>query len=254
MIFYFSATGNSKYVAQRIAQNANDELISISECLKEQKFSFEVNQGESIGFVFPTYLYGTPTIVADFIEKLELRSYTNQYTYAIATCGYGCEGLFGQLKKLLSQKGIKLNGGSEIIFPDNYILLLNLLPSKEQQQSIFIEAEKHIDQLIAQTKDENLPPVKLGIKKFFKTQLMYPIYIYGRKTKHFYATDACNSCKRCEKICPINIITIDNGKPKWTQDKCVQCLACLHRCPQKAIQHKKRTEKRGRYKNPNVTL
>ncbi|MDR1200893.1 MAG: 4Fe-4S binding protein [Tannerellaceae bacterium] len=40
-------------------------------------------------------------------------------------------------------------------------------------------------------------------------------------------------------------------KPTWQKDRCIQCLACLHRCPQKAIQHKKRTEKRDRYVNPN---
>ena len=145
-----------------------------------------------------------------------------------------------------------LSGGSEVILPDNYILLFNLLSKEKVQKQMFIEADKHTDILIAQIRDKSLPLVKSGIGKFLQTKLSYPLYTYGRKTKHFYTLDTCNSCQLCEKICPASIITMDNGKPKWTKDRCVQCLACLHRCPSKAIQHKKRTEKRGRYINPNV--
>ena len=33
MILYFSATGNSKYVAERIAANTNDHAVSIEKSL-----------------------------------------------------------------------------------------------------------------------------------------------------------------------------------------------------------------------------
>ncbi len=159
-----------------------------------------------------------------------------------------------QFKKLLLKRGIRINGVSEVLLPDNYILLFNLLPIEEQQKNMLNEADEHIKQLIIQIKDKKLATVKLEISKYFKTQLVYPVYICGRKTKHFYTTDNCNSCKYCTEICPMDIISMDKGKPQWTKDRCIQCLACLHSCPQKAIQHKRRTEKRGRYRNPNVIL
>ena len=40
MIFYFSATGNSRYVAERIAAATGDETISIPDCCKSDRFSF----------------------------------------------------------------------------------------------------------------------------------------------------------------------------------------------------------------------
>ena len=52
MIFYFSGTVNSKYVAQRIAKNLNEKLLSISDCLKNRELSFMVGNNKSIGFVF----------------------------------------------------------------------------------------------------------------------------------------------------------------------------------------------------------
>jgi ferredoxin/flavodoxin len=252
MIFYFSGTGNSMYVAQKIALGIDDNLISVSDCLKKQEYTFTVKDNECIGFVFPTYFFGIPSVVVDFVKKLKLKNYKNQYTFSIITYGQDYGNLFTQFEKLLSAKKIRLDGTSGIILPDNYILLFNLLPSKDKHQNIFTEADGHINSLIILIKNKSLPLVKSTLGKYLKTRLMYSIYKYGRKTKHFYTTDACNGCKLCQKICPANIIIITDHKPTWQKDRCIQCLACLHRCPQKAIQHKKRTEKRDRYVNPNV--
>lgn len=254
MIFYFSGTGNSKYVAQNIAQKLDDNLISIGDCLKKNEFTFTVSDNESIGFVFPTYFWGLPTIIKDFVAKLELKNYTQQYTYLVATCGEECGNLFSEFKKLLIPKGIELNGAEKVALPDNYILLFNLLPAKEKQQKLFTEADNHLGTLINQIENKSLPKVKSSIVKQLKTSLMHPVYKYGRKTKHFYTTSGCNGCKLCEKICPASIITVEDSKPVWKEGRCIQCLACLHRCPQQAIQHKKRTEKRDRYVNPNIVL
>ena len=39
MILYFSGTGNSRYVARKIAQELNDELISLNQLIKEEKIA-----------------------------------------------------------------------------------------------------------------------------------------------------------------------------------------------------------------------
>ena len=38
MILYFSATGNSEYVAKRIAAETGDTAVSITDCCKKQIF------------------------------------------------------------------------------------------------------------------------------------------------------------------------------------------------------------------------
>ncbi len=40
MIIYFSATGNSQYVAERIAQATGDRTVSITSCMKNHQFQF----------------------------------------------------------------------------------------------------------------------------------------------------------------------------------------------------------------------
>lgn len=52
MILYFSATGNSKYVAVRLTQSTEQEMISIVDCVREGRYSFK---DRMIGIVSPTY-------------------------------------------------------------------------------------------------------------------------------------------------------------------------------------------------------
>ena len=60
MIFYFSATGNSKYAAGRIASSTEDRLISLKDAVRGRSYRYDVSREERIGFVFPVYFWGCP--------------------------------------------------------------------------------------------------------------------------------------------------------------------------------------------------
>ena len=81
MILYFSATGNCKYVAERLANALGEEPLSMVECMRAERYDF---MGERIGVVVPTYDWGLPSIVKEFLEKATLRA---EYLYYIATYG-----------------------------------------------------------------------------------------------------------------------------------------------------------------------
>ena len=67
--FLISATGNCKYVAQRLADASGQETASITDCIRAGKYTFA---DECIGIVLPTYFWGLPSIVKEFLEKADL--------------------------------------------------------------------------------------------------------------------------------------------------------------------------------------
>ena len=71
MIFYFSGTGNSKWVAEELAAKLNDNIIFIPKAKKEYKLS----ENEKIGFVFPIYAWSAPKCVFDFIQQVHFENY-----------------------------------------------------------------------------------------------------------------------------------------------------------------------------------
>jgi ferredoxin len=84
-----------------------------------------------------------------------------------------------------------------------------------------------------------------------KTAVINPLFnTFALSTRSFFADENCTGCGRCERICPVHTIKVD-GRPVWGK-ACTQCLACIHRCPERAIQFGKGTVKRGRYHHPEI--
>ena len=63
MIFYFSGTGNSKWIANQLSKEQKEELVFIPDALNNGTFEFCLREDEKIGFVFPVYSWAPPEIV-----------------------------------------------------------------------------------------------------------------------------------------------------------------------------------------------
>lgn len=245
MILYFSATGNSEYVAKRIAAETDDIAVSMTDCYKKQIFTFN-KRHETFGIVSPTYSWGLPVIVTEFLQKLDL-SYKPNYLYFIATYGTtpGQTGQFAE--NILAPKDLSLSAKFSIKMPDTWTPIFNL-SKKEKVDRINDNAELEIDRIIEQIKS-------FTNGDFMKNKLPYPLAKIGhtigydamRKTKHFSVEDTCIGCGLCVKNCPVSAITLNEHKPEWIKEQCVMCLSCLHHCPKFAIQYGKNTKKHGQY-------
>jgi ferredoxin len=253
MIFYFSATGNSKYVAERIAAATDDHLVFLRDVIRSRGYQFDVSREKRIGFVCPTYYLGLPSIMTFFLEKLRLTGYTGQYVYLVLTCGGTTGNAAGQLAKALSSHGITLSAQFGVPMVDNYIPLYPI-PEQEELEATLDGAEEYIDEarrVIRAFGTGNYNRCQ-GKAPHVATAVAYKAYQHGRSTKPFVLGDNCIRCGLCQEICPCGAISLSAGKPFWGKKRCVQCLGCLHRCPVRAIHWKKAEEDKGRYYNPRV--
>lgn len=48
-------------------------------------------------------------------------------------------------------------------------------------------------------------------------------------------TVGCIGCKMCEKICPVEAVTVEDNVAHIDTEKCVNCGACAEKCPKKII-------------------
>ena len=248
MILYFSATGNSEYVAKRIATETGDIAVSITDCYKKQIFSFD-EKYETFGIVSPTYSWGLPVIVTEILQRLDL-SYKPNYIFFIANYGT-TPGQIGRFADdILTPKGLSLSAKFSVKMPDTWTPIFDL-NNKEKVLRINDNAEFEIDSIIKQI-------TNFTRGDFMNNKLPYPFarivynieYDLMRKTKHFSVENTCVGCGLCAKNCPISAIKLKDRKPEWIKEQCVMCLACLHHCPKFAIQYGKRTKKHGQYTHP----
>lgn len=250
MIFYFSATGNGLDISNRLAHSFDDEIRNILEEI-ETDCSYDIEEGERIGIVSPTYFYGLPTIVEEFISRMRFDS--TPYLYLVLSFGTTPGQAMERAEKLLSRYGYGLNGRLTVRMPENYILMFDP-PTPQEAKRILCSAYETVSEfssriLDGQDTDMSMPPTAFqritGI-------IARPMYVHGRGTGKFYAGITCTRCGKCAKICPSHAIEMVDNIPTWTKSKCLRCCACINRCPFKALQFGRSTGKRGRYVNPNV--
>ena len=60
----------------------------------------------------------------------------------------------------------------------------------------------------------------------------------------FVNQNKCTNCGACVKVCPVEAISIKEGKAVVDQEKCIHCGKCLNVCPQDAI--------RSNFEDPNL--
>ena len=237
MIFYFSGTGNSRWIAKKIAEKVNDKVYDITTISSIP----DLNSESLIGFVFPIYAWGVPEAMNEFAKKLKK---SQSFTFGICTCGATAGNALKNLSKIYT-----LDSSYSIIMPSNYIVGEDV-----EEETVILQkienAKKEIEiisnEIIQRKKVYRVHEGKMpGLKSTFINQGFNK---FARTTNPFYVDEEkCNGCGLCAKLCPTQTITLVNGKPVW-HEKCYQCLCCINYCPQIAIQYGKGTEKRGRYK------
>ena len=239
VIFWFSGTGNSLYTAKRLSSDIGARLVQITDFVPPEVFG---GNGAKIGFVFPSYYGNLPRAVRAFVNKLGISPDT--YIFTVVTMGGVGQGSVSALNKALKEKGLQLHYGKGVHMPANYVVMYNPAdPAKSM---------KALDKT-----DERLRKIAAEIKEGTKSVKTLPVTannLYKNIEKldaGFTVSDSCTGCGRCEKICPVKNIRLDNGKPIWL-NHCEHCIACISWCPAKAINYGSKTQSRRRYCNPRI--
>lgn len=249
MIYYFSGTGNSEYVAQSLAK----QLLEMPYFMNE-KAPKDV-EGESVGIVFPIYSWGVPPNVEKFLLSLPASFWQRVNVeqipvWAVMVCGDEVAMAPEMLKKILKKVGVTPESIWSVIMPNNYVILPGFdVDSKEVEERKLREAPARIREIAEGIKAHRscVDVVRGGMPKM-KTALVYPLFKrWGIFPKKWHSTDACVGCGICVKSCPQNNIRLDaERRPQWGSD-CCSCLACYHSCPRHAVEYGKETRKKGQY-------
>ena len=246
VLYYFSGTGNSLQVARDLASELGDtKIISIP-----QAGDNEVS-ADRIGVVYPVYIFGLPLVVSRFLRKLRVSP--EAYIFAVATFGGTAGGVVQQTERVLRNRGLRLAAGFLVTMPGNYTPLYGAI-SEERRQRMFDEEKKTVRHIAAIVREGTGRDVSraMGVKN----AILSWVYRMAapripQMDKGFWSNEQCNGCGLCAGVCPVKNIGIVEGKPRWLHH-CEQCLGCLHWCPQEAIQYKRSTIGRKRYRHPDV--
>lgn len=247
MVFYFTATGNSLYVAKQL----DEERLSIPQEMNRENRHYKA---ERIGIVCPLFEFEIPSLVKDFIQDSEFEA---GYFYLVVTYGMHHGGVAGCTHAWLESIGKPADYVNTIIMHDNALIVFDM----DQQRSV--EAEKQVDAHIDAIRSDiaakramvqQAPADEIDFYQNFvawikKTGPMYAFPLYT-------VSESCVGCGTCTRVCPRGCIHLENKRPVWDYSRCANCMACIQACPTKAIQFitVKEPNPDARYRNPHIAL
>ena len=244
MIFCFSGTGNSRYIAKRIADELHENIIDLNEKIKTNNYS-SIETGNDIILVVPTYAWRIPRVVSNWLYKTKFVG--AKRIWFVMNCG----GEIGNAAKynlmLAKNKHLTYMGTKQILMPENYIAMFNA-PQVDQAKKIVEKAEGDIKETIKYMKEGKVfSKPRHNLYDCFMSGPVNPIfYRFFVKADAFQVNDTCIGCNQCVKKCPMNNIQLIDRKPIWG-DECTHCMACICYCPQEAIEYGKKSIGKPRY-------
>ena len=228
-ICYFSATGNSLYVARRIGGT----LLSIPKLMREETIRIE---DDVIGIVSPVYVGGMPKMVRAFLNRAEIKT---EYLFFVSTCGN--MGSFGQLSSIARERGLDFKYCNIIVMADNYLPMFEMQDQIETLPKKNVEA--NLSAIVDDIKSRKARPLKSSSGNspagMFMKMLEKKI-LRNDAAQSYIVNENCIHCGICAKVCPSDNITVTEDKVIFA-DRCEVCYACVHNCPQNAIHLKKET-------------
>lgn len=242
MIYYFSATGNSKYVAERIGAALGEEVSSI----EKMPTAIEFRDDEVVGLVAPTNWLGVSLLAREFLKNTSFSLARNNYVFYVSTFGL-LPGASGEdARRLFADAGVKLDASFSIHMPENFTPIFSA-NYKKCIARIVEKAEGKIDRVIEQVKQRKTGNHTCVRLPYFMRQVMSVLLSYEQQTKRFRVDEnLCIGCGLCAQKCPVQAISMAPNRdaqsssgqhPVWTKEKCAICLGCLHRCPKNAINY-----------------
>lgn len=254
MIFCFSGTGNSLWVARQLAKELNDEIITIGKEPLNCRYVGAVN--ERIIWVFPIYSWGLPPVVKHFMTNswLEFDGLLFQH-YMVCTCGDDIGLAHKQWRKIIQKRRWNARSTFSVQMPNTYTLMKGFdVDSHEIVTRKLTNALTRVGEIAQQIKHGAILPatddVTTGSWAWVKTRIIYPYFMrFCMSPKPFHATHDCIGCSRCARECLMQNITMINDRPHWGNN-CTMCLRCYHTCSQHAIAYGKATRYKGQYLCP----
>ena len=186
MVFYFTATGNSLYVAKHFSE----QPVSIPQIMQGTRRQFAY---DSIGIICPVYAGQPPKLVLRFLQESDFQT---DYFYMILTYGHDQSDSPEFTARLVKQYGIRVDYIGTIKMVDNYLPVFDMEEEmaieKRVEEQLFAE-KKAVDgreQKIPEATEEGRA-LHARVDNFYMEE--------GRARRE---SQTCEFCLACVQNCP----------------------------------------------------
>ena len=233
VMFYFSGTGNSQFVAERFSEIMGSECHSIEE---KADFAALMAAEETIAFCYPVHGSRVPRIMREFAyrhrESLKGKNVIILCTQLVFS-GDGAR----VFTDIFPRDYFNVLYAEHILMPNNVCNLFLLPLAKDSKvRECVAKAERKVQDICAEIINGKVR--RRGFNGLSRALgliqgVFYPAFERTGLDRVWIDGD-CDKCLLCVSICPMHNIHVESGELS-TRSNCTICCRCINSCPQKAI-------------------
>ncbi len=173
MIFFFSGTGNSRYLAQQLGKRLGDEVREMTFFNRPWG---EVVQDSRVIWVFPVHSWGMPKFVLDFINAVKVEPGAKHFM--VCSCGDDIGLTHVQWRALMKSRGWTPVAAYSVIMPNTYVLLpgFNVDAPEVAERKLKAAASRILDIATRIHLNWEGDDVKPGFMPSLKSRVFYPFF------------------------------------------------------------------------------
>ena len=248
MILYFTATGNTRFVAEALSARLGDEALNLLDRIRRGDHS-PIRSDRPFVICAPVYVCEMPRFLAEYLRRTPLNGNRNVY-FAFTSGGYS--GVSGVLARgIVNRKGMRYMGCADFTMPRNYIAsnAYSALEVPEIERRIRDSAARIAPVADAIRRGDKLRSRHVWLFELLITLPFNPVWVRVKQgVADFRATDSCVGCGKCARLCPLNMIHMEGSRPVWRGRTCAHCMSCIQNCPAEAIEYGQITPVKARYR------
>lgn len=263
-IVYFSGTGNTRFVLERVKDifpekmSGDIELIPVANAIKNPG---TLNDDDfTLGLSFPVYDYKPPEIIMDFMKSMEKKEnpiptfVISTYTSDALDCNsHAIDMLLRKNYYVIEECSIKAPGASVFLYgnPENRLVKDHITFAGNFDSQI----DDFTSHLMSGLSRFSEKPYTLPYR-FHKFNR--PLQIISKLTfgnifyRNLKINKDCSGCGKCVKVCPEeNLKLVNDSLQIIKKNGCHRCLGCVQACSKAAINFTS-SKRRGFYTKETI--
>ncbi|WP_432407533.1 EFR1 family ferrodoxin [Wukongibacter sp. M2B1] len=234
LIPFFSATGNTKKVANVIKKKLDDSNISVTmldiTSYSRREEDIFINQYDAVIFGFPIYSMRAPRVCREWLETLDGKGMKCSvfFTYG----GFGKDPAHYFMKELLEKQNFELISTAEFLGAHTFNRSGWKAVVNRPNESDFKIARDYTMKTMERFLGNDLNKLGEFEKPIYKKSQFDQAEKYRFSLIRQLPTrnlKNCSMCGLCEKLCPVNAMDASIGT---ANNRCIACFRCIANCPE----------------------
>ena len=238
-VYYFSPTGGTLQVAQRLAERMGRVLNAAvkyhSYTLPQKREELPVFDADDIVlWATPVYAGRIPNKTLDFVRQT-IRANGNPSVALVTFGNRAYDNALAELVGLMQDGGMHPVGAAAVVTRHAFSDTLGASrPNEEDLADLDHFADQVAEKIHASQKGEISVPGEAHPEKYYTPLKTNSAPAGFLKAKPSCNPDRCTRCGKCHDVCPMGSITVTDGIPSFV-GICIKCQACRRICPTGAI-------------------